>query len=243
LININNMHLRSITIHPGRFPRTDVYPFNVRVLRNSTSLEFSSNISFFIGDNGSGKSTLLKTVTRKSGIHIWAECDRRRYSYNEFEETLHQYIDIEWNNGSKPGAFFSSETYQHMSGLIDEWASMDRGLLQYFGGRSLVTQSHGESFMSFFKSRYTIEGLYFLDEPETALSPRRQISFLKFLQDMALDGHAQFIIATHSPILLACPAAEIFSFDGPHIAPIAYENTDYFRVYKEFLNHREAFLR
>jgi len=101
--------------------------------------------------------------------------------------------------------FFSSERYQHLAKIIDEWAISDPKLLEYFGGRSLLSQSHGESFMSYFTSRFAIEGIYFLDEPETALSPRRQIEFVKTLVEHTRDGHAQFIIATHSPILLSCP--------------------------------------
>ena len=125
-----------------------------------------------------------------------------------------------------------------MAGLIELWASGDPGLLDYFGGKSLVEQSHGESFMSFFKSRFTLEGIYFLDEPETALSPKRQIEFVEFLTEQDKTGHAQFIIATHSPLLLGCPNAAIFSFDKPALAKIAYEETEHYRVYRDFLQNR-----
>jgi predicted ATPase len=97
--------------------------------------------------------------------------------------------------------------------------------------------------MSFFKSRYKIEGVYFLDEPETALSPKRQIEFLRLLTLMRADGHAQFVIATHSPILLSCPGAKIISFDGEKLEPIHYEETDYYRIYRDFLLDREKYLK
>jgi len=207
-------------------------------LQTTDCIWFKKNITFFIGDNGTGKSTLLDAITRKCGAHIWAESGRDRVNHNPYEELLHKFIHIKWANGSKPAAFFSSETFEHMIKMIDEWASTDPDLLQYFGGKSLLTQSHGESFMSFFRSRYQREGVYFLDEPESALSPRRQIEFLEFLQEMAADGHAQFLIATHSPILMSCPDATIYSFDQSPIQQQVYEETDHFKVYKEFLLNR-----
>jgi len=234
------MHISDITLHPALYPRDDVYPFNLDILRNSLMLPFRSAITFFIGDNGTGKSTLLRAITRRCGIHIWSESDRTRLNYNPFEDDLYRYIDVAWKDGPKPGTYFAAETFQHMAQIIDEWASVDPNLLTYFGGKSLVAQSHGESFMSFFRSRYRIEGIYFLDEPETALSPRRQIEFLRLLEELGRDGHAQFIIATHSPILLSCPEATIVSFDGHTLGTIAYEETDYFLIYRDFLLNREG---
>jgi predicted ATPase len=119
---------------------------------------------------------------------------------------------------------------------------MDPGLIEYLGGKSLMSQSHGQSLMAFFTSRFKIKGIYFLDEPETALSPKSQVELLNLLQDMARSGHAQFIIASHSPILLACPGAEIFSFDENPVKQIDYEDTDHFRIYKEFMANPEKFL-
>ena len=107
----------------------------------------------------------------------------------------------------RPGSFFGSSVFQDFARILDDWASTDPGQLAYFGGKSLLTQSHGQSIMSFFKARYAIKGLYLLDEPETALSPRTQIELLDLLTTMSAAGHAQFIIATHSPILLSCPGA------------------------------------
>ena len=104
------------------------------------------------------------------------------------------------------------------------------------------TQSHGQSLMSYFKARYKIEGLYLLDEPETALSPRSQLQLLNLLRDMGQAGHAQFIIATHSPILLACPEATIYSFDHIPVKEVGYEETDYYRLYKSFMEDRSRYL-
>ncbi len=237
------MHLKKLTFRPLDYPQKDVYPFNLDVFKKSRSLTFDTKITFFCGENGSGKSTLLKAITKCCGIYIWKEYGKTRFDYNPYEEELYRYIDVVWADGKKPGAYFSAESYEHLATIIDDWASCDPGLLDYFGGKSLITQSHGESFMSFFKSRYKIEGVYFLDEPETALSPQRQIEFLRLLTEMSSDGHAQFIIATHSPILLSCPGARIISFDREHLEPISYEETDYYRIYRGFLLDREKYLK
>jgi len=237
------MHLKKLTLRPQDYPVKDIYPFNLDVFKSSPALEFDTKITFFCGENGSGKSTLLKAVTKRCGIYIWKEYGKTRFDYNPYEDELYRYIDIEWADGKKPGAYFSAESYEHLATIIDDWASCAPGLLDYFGGKSLITQSHGESFMSFFKSRYKIEGVYFLDEPETALSPKRQIEFLRLLTLMSADGHAQFVIATHSPILLSCPGAKIISFDGEKLEPIHYEETDYYRIYRDFLLDREKYLK
>ena len=116
------------------------------------------------------------------------------------------------------------------------------GLIEYLGGKSLMSQSHGQSLMAFFTSRFKIKGIYFLDEPETALSPKSQVELLNLLVDMGRSGHAQFIIASHSPILLACPGAEILSFDESPVKKIDYEDTVHFRIYKEFMADPKKFL-
>ncbi len=236
-----SMHITNVTLHPERYPSTELYPFNLQAFHTRRDLPFRKAITFFIGENGSGKSTLLKAIARRCSIHIWEE-DRSRYGNNPHEEDLFKYLDVAWEDSRKPGMFFSSERYQHLAKIIDEWAISDPKLLEYFGGRSLLSQSHGESFMSYFTSRFAIEGIYFLDEPETALSPRRQIEFVKMLVEHTRDDHAQFIIATHSPILLSCPGAVIWSFDGHELKELAYEDTDYFLIYRDFLLHRERYL-
>ena len=123
--------------------------------------------------------------------------------------------------------------------ILDEWGAADPGQLKYWGGQSLLTQSHGQSAMSFFRARYQIEGIYLLDEPETAFSAKTQIEFLALITQMAAAGHAQFIIATHSPLLLACPGAVIYSFDHVPVRRIQYEETEHYQIYKRFLDDRE----
>jgi predicted ATPase len=206
------------------------------------SIEFTTPVTFFVGENGTGKSTLLKALCRKCGIHIWEETDRARARYNSLEDELHTCIDIEWTDGPVPGSFFSSQIFHDFARYLDEWARVDPSMLNYFGGDSLLTQSHGQSLISFFTSRYRVKGLYFMDEPETALSPKSQLNLLKILKKMSDAGHAQFIIASHSPILLAYPGAAILSFDTVPASPLEYLDTEYYRVYRDFLNNRNKYL-
>jgi predicted ATPase len=236
------MHLKKIILDQNKFPTREHYPFNLNIIQSLKQVEFPKPVVFFIGENGTGKSTLLKAIARRSGIHIWEQSDRKRFKFNPHENKLYQSLSIEWSNGSVPGSFFGAETFNQFTQLLDEWAAADPGVLNYFGGNSLVTQSHGQSLMSYFKNRYQIRGLYLMDEPETALSPGSQLELVKLLNDMAKAERAQFIIATHSPILLACPEATIYSFDTTPIKKMNYEETDYYRVYKEFLNNRSDFL-
>jgi predicted ATPase len=152
-------------------------------------------------------------------------------------------MDIEWNDGKVPGSFFGSETFRDFAQSLDQWAASDPAILDYFGGKSLITQSHGQSLMSLFRARYRIKGLYFMDEPETALSPKSQLELLQVIREMGDAGHAQFIVATHSPILLACPGARILSFDHIPVQEIGYEETAHYKIYKSFMEDRNMYLR
>ncbi|MCD6342629.1 MAG: AAA family ATPase, partial [Spirochaetaceae bacterium] len=161
------------------------------------------------------------------------------YKYNPYEEALYRCLGVKWTGVPVPGAFFGSEIFKDFTLLLDEWASTDPGQLKYFGGKSLVSKSHGESMMSYFRSRYAIKGLYLLDEPETALSPRSQLDLMKIIRENSEAGHAQFIITTHSPILLSFPGARIYSFDKSPLQTVKYEETDHFRLYRDFFNQRK----
>ncbi len=236
------MHVSRVRIRHDSFPTAEHYPFCLEILKKTDSIEFTGPVTFFIGENGSGKSTMLKAIARHCDIHIWEDATRTRYHYNKFENSLHRYIDIDWTGEKVPGSYFASEIFRHFTGILDEWARADPGALRYFGSDSLVEKSHGQSHMAFFANRFKIKGLFLLDEPENALSPKMQIELLKLFRRAASGGEAQFIIATHSPILLAFPGAAIHSFDFIPIRKVAYEETDYFRVYHDFLNNREKYL-
>ncbi len=229
------MHLKRVRLHPDRYPTREHYPFNLDLFRQTDGVAFETPVTMFVGENGTGKSTLLEAIARRAGIHIWRERERTRFEVNPYEDKLYRCISMEWADSLVPGSFFGSAVFQDFAHILDEWAAADPDTLQYFGGRSLLTQSHGQSLMSFFRARYAIKGLYLLDEPETALSPKTQIALLDLLTRMGAAGHAQFIIATHSPILLACPGATLYSFDSAPITPIPYEQTDHYKTYKDFM--------
>jgi len=169
--------------------------------------------------------------------------DCTRSEPNPYEQKLFLYLQVEWADGIVPGSFFSSQIFRNFAKLVDMWEADNPGQIDYFGGKSLLAQSHGQSIMSFFRARYKIKGLYLLDEPETALSPRSQVGLLRLLQEMSALGHAQFIIATHSPILLACPKSVIYSFDHTPVKTIQYEETEHYQVYKNFMENPDRYLR
>ena len=236
------MHLRKVIISHKRFPTAEHFPFNLALLKKTTHIEFRTPVTFFSGENGTGKSTILRAVAQRSGVNIWQGEQRNRYAASPYENHLGRVIDIDWLDGPVPGSFFDSQVFRNFAQILDDWATGDPDVLAYFGGKSLMQQSHGQSLMSYFHSRFMIKGLYILDEPETALSPRSQIDLLKLIRDRAENGNAQFIIATHSPILLACPEAIILSFDRAPVHAVDYEDTDSYRVYKQFFDDRRRYI-
>lgn len=236
------VHLKHILLQNEKFPTGDYYPFTLPIFRRTTYLSFDTPVVFFVGENGTGKSTLLNALARACGIHIWTSSLGTPYQANPFEQQLPDYLTIEWTNGKVPGAYFGSEIFKDFAVILDEWAIKDPSQLKYFGGKSLRSQSHGQSMMAYFRSRYRIKGLYFLDEPETALSPRSQLELLDIIRANSRNGHAQFVIATHSPILLALNGAKIFSFDHIPVRAIEYEETEHYRIYKDFLIDRKPYL-
>jgi predicted ATPase len=238
----DDMHISRLRILHDEFPTRQCYPFDLEIFNATDQIEFSRPVTFFIGENGSGKSTLLEAIARNCGIAIWEETGRTRFRHNPYEHELARYITLEWEGEKVPGSFFASEIFRHFAEILDEWARADPDMLKYFGDSSLVTRSHGQSHMAFFAHRFRLPGLYLLDEPENALSPRMQLELLKLLRTFVSRGHAQFIIATHSPILLAYPGADIFTFDTTPIRKIEYEATDYYMIYRDFLNNREKYL-
>jgi len=236
-------HLKNITLLSEKYPTCKHYPFSLPIFHQTRNLVFDTPVTLFVGENGSGKSTLLEALAHACGIHIWRASGGTRYQVNRFEDQLYKYLALEWSNGHVPGSFFGSEIFKDFANFLDAWAASDPDHLKYFGGKSLVTQSHGESLMSFFRSRYQIKGLYLLDEPETALSPRSQLELIEILSTNSQAGHAQFLIATHSPILLAFGGAKIYSFDHAPVCPIIYEETEHYQIYRKFLMDREEYLK
>lgn len=228
------MFISKVILYSEAYPTDRYYPFNVPVLRSTSHLTFNSPVTFFVGENGSGKSTLLEAVAKKCGVHAWDTSKRHRAHQNPYEDHLADFIEVVWCNTKVAGSLFRAETFRDLADFLDDVALCDPGRLKYQGGQILNTLSHGQSMLTYFSGRYDRQGLYFLDEPEAALSPASQVKFLKLLQRLAAESQSQFVIASHSPILLSLPGAQIYSFDGAHIEEVGYEETEHYQVTKQF---------
>ncbi len=236
------MYVNRIVLYCEHYPTDQYHPFNIPALRGTDELVLRAPVSFFVGENGSGKSTLLEAITRKCGIHIWDKPKRHIVHDNPYEGHLHDFIGVGWANGSVTGSLFRAETFREFADFVDDLALCDPGQLEYYGGHILNTLSHGQGILSYLGGRFRRPGLYLLDEPESALSPASQIAFLQLLQRLEPLGTSQFIIATHSPILLAYPGAQIFSFGHTQIKEVQYEDTSHYRIYSRFMQDPHAFL-
>lgn len=217
--------------HPG------THPFDVRALAGGVDLTLDAKVTFLVGENGSGKSTLLEALAECCGFGSeGGSRDHARASFAE-RSPFAQALRLTWRPKVTEGFFLRAESFYNFATSLEGVSDF-----RAYGGKSLHAQSHGESFLALFAHRFE-QGLYLLDEPEAALSPQRQLSFLRIIHDLAAPGHAQFVIATHSPILLAFPGAAIFSLDGDGIEPMAYRDTRHYLVTRDFLNSPERFFK
>ena len=211
------------------------YVAGIRPLRNTDHLELKKNITFFAGENGSGKSTLLEAIAIAAGLNAEGGTNNFRFSTYEDYSGLNRIVHL-IRRGARPHSYFlrAESFYNVASAAMNQYN--DDGRMT-----DLHARSHGESFFDFIMENDSV-GLYLMDEPEAALSPQRQLSLLLLLHRMAEEG-SQFIIATHSPILLAEPEAEILSFDGGQIRPIRYEETESYRITRMFMQDRQRMLK
>ncbi|MEC2072712.1 AAA family ATPase [Alkalihalophilus marmarensis] len=233
------MFLKRITLLREEISSFTAFPFTIPAIKNLEEIELDKNVTFFVGENGSGKSTLLEAIADKCGFNTAGGSRNNLYETHASESMLGEYIRLSWMPKTTNGFFLRAESFYHFATHIDE---VDTTGFQAYGGRSLHEQSHGESFLSLFLNRFNRKAIYLLDEPEAALSPQRQLTFLRIIHDLASSGNAQFIIATHSPILLGYPGADIFSFDQVRMERVEYETTDHYLLTKSFLQNRERML-
>ena len=224
------------------------FPFSLEIIKSLKTIKFPNKVTFFVGENGTGKSTILEAIALNAGFG--PEGGSRNISFKTAEditylpaEKLSKQLTLSWRQKPKDGYFFRAESFYNVANQLD-LIQKESGSFAFgsYGGKSLHAQSHGESFLSFFSNRLHKEGFFILDEPEAALSPQRQLALLFIINELCKSPNAQFIIATHSPILLAYPGATIYSCDSGNLTAISYAETDHYQITKRFLNNPEYYL-
>jgi len=261
------IHLRSVAIKPGA-KKIDAFPFNLPLVRKFKEVSFRSPVVFLVGENGSGKSTLLEAIAAGVGSVTVGGDDLPRDATLHHAKKLGEQLKFVWTKKTRRGFFLRAEDFfnfakriNSMSVELEEMAAEYEGKLSGYAlqlaqgvvlgqryalsekyGEDADARSHGESFLNLFKERFVPGGLYLLDEPEAPLSPQRQLAFLSMLKEM-IGQDAQFIIATHSPILMAFPGASILSFDTYPVREVAYDDIEHVSLTRAFLNDPQTFLR
>jgi len=222
------------------------YLQNIASINKGIELNLKSNVTFFVGENGSGKSTLLEGIADYCGFSL--KGGNRNHKANTgngvdgYESALASKLRLTWTpRRINRGFFLRAESFFNFASYIDEIAKYDPAILDAYGGRSLHAQSHGESFLSLFNNKFD-SGIYILDEPEAALSPARILAFISVIHELEQSGRAQFLIATHSPMLMCYPGATIYQFNEEGVRETNYEDTEHFTLTKSFLDNPKLFL-
>lgn len=240
---INQQFIRSVKLHKEK-AGLEAYVAKLAILKELDCLEIAKPVTFFIGENGTGKSTLLEAIAVGCGFNPEGGSKNFNFSSRETHSNLNQYITVvKGIRRPKDGFFLRAESFYNVATEVDR---LDKEgavpLLDSYGGRSLHEQSHGESFLSLILSRFRGEGIYILDEPEAALSPSRQLALLCRIHELVKQG-SQFIIATHSPILMAYPDADIYLADqAQKITLTEYKETEHYKLTRDFMNHSEQMI-
>lgn len=265
------IYLRSVALKDDAPQRTFDFPFSVPAIRSLAPITFSAPVTFFVGENGSGKSTLLEGIAAAAGLPAVGSERVQDDASLEAQRRLGQALRLSWTERTRRGFFLRAEDFfgfakslsrmradfqRRLADIDEEYkdrSPLAQGLakgpiasslseMQRLYGENLDANSHGQSFFQLFRSRFVPDGLYLLDEPEAPLSPQSQLGLIAMLKDM-LSENAQFIIATHSPILLAFPGARILSFDDIPIRESSYEQLEHVALTRDFLRDPEQFLR
>ena len=245
--------IESLTLLRERIEDFDAYPFSVPAIRSLNTLDLHPRVTFLIGENGSGKSTLAEAIAVASGFNPEGGSRSMRFATHDSVSPVHEFLRIRRGHGRgrpRDGYFLRAESYYNVATEIErrdeEVAALNlrqpgRPLIDAYGGIGLHEQSHGEAFLALLLHRFGREGLYILDEPEAALSPSRQLAVLRRIHDLVRQD-SQFVIATHSPILMAYPDSKILELSASGLREVDYEETDHFLTTRDFLNHRDRFL-
>lgn len=238
-----DQYLREIRLKRSEVSSFNAYPFSLPAVRNLDVLELHPRVTFLIGENGSGKSTLLEGIAVALGFNPEGGSRNFKFGTRESHSELHRYLRlVKGIRKPRDGYFLRAESFFNVATQIEE---LDEGpgappIIDSYGGRSLHEQSHGESFLALMMERFGGNGLYLLDEPEAALSPQRQLAVLSRIHNLVRD-QSQFVIATHSPILMAYPDAYIYSLSGA-IDRIDYYETEHYQVMHRFLANPKRML-
>ena len=233
---LNNQFIQKIFINWNEIsPRS--YLRRIEALKNLEMLEFTSPITFFVGENGTGKSTLLEAIAVAYGFN--PEGGTKNYNFSTYDSHSELYDAIRIARGFQragAGYFLRAESFYNVATKEMDYADLAHPSQKYH------ERSHGESFLAMAQNHLRPHGMYIFDEPEAALSPQRQLTLLMEIYECARQG-SQFIIATHSPILLGIPGAQILTFDDGMIHPCEYEETDSFQITEMFINNRNQLLK
>lgn len=233
-----NHYLSKVLLKRKDIKSYEEYPFSIPAISKLESLEMHPHVTFFVGENGAGKSTLLEAIAIAFGLNAEGGSKHFHFSTKDSHSELHKHIGLHKGiNIPKDTYFLRAESFYNLATNVDALQVDDA-----YGNRSLHAQSHGESFMSLFLNRFLGKGFYILDEPEAALSPMRQLSFISRLHQL-VEKDSQFIIATHSPIILSYPNSIIYHIDDAGITDIKYEETEHFMINKTFANNYKSMLR
>ena len=209
----------------------DGFPYDLPVVQaiRREPLRFHPAVTYLIGENGTGKSTLMEAVAAQLGFNPEGGTRNIRFSTRDTHSTLSDHLRVAKGKRARRGYFFRAESFYNVASAID-----DLGVLDYYGGRSLHAQSHGESFLALAANQFGSDGLYLLDEPEAALSAGRQLTILTLIHRSVLSG-SQYVIATHSPILMAYPDSWIYQLSDTGLERVAYDDTEHVQITRNFL--------